>query len=246
VGSSPGFVAAGGSMKTRKPSRKEKSAFAKFEQMTNVIQLENLLNYQLLYQVEIASKYAQLADIKIPSVDKVRSRIDNVYKHCRKLNALIGGVRNGDLALKFGAGKNGDFGIVGPASMNDDERMQYEMGAIISVVVGVIGVFTLVSSVIWTVDNLRIENREIRERLEATRSVANDKFCENPNSDVCKRWIDFRNNQGYQKHETAITKLGASISSSLQKAKDVVFSGVSWAVPIAIIAGVAIFAMRKK
>lgn len=219
----------------RPATKDEIAAFARFELREKIFELRVRQNEHRQAQVRIAGMFAVEQKITVPpalvtSIKEADSILDRNRSRAIQWNKILSAVHAETLGLRFPSGPKSDFQIVGPASMTAEEQQDYELGIVVALTMGVV----LVASVLWTLDQHEAENKRCHERYEAVKTVANDKFCAEPESDLCSLWMEFRREQGYENHDTEIIKYGNEIGEILDSVSESMSTGLSVAIPVVL------------
>lgn len=183
-------------------------------------------------QCDICQRFADQNNISIPSVSDVALVLSSSERHLKKVHRIINGVETEQIGLSFPGGN--DFDIVADPTMNEDELAYYQMSGIVLLIAGATIIAGAIAYALWE----RGRVKKVIDRYEATKSVANAKFCEDPNSDVCSRWISFRESQGFNDEQTFVDDLYDQIVQLQKEIPSALSTGVSWGIPI--IAAIAV------
>lgn len=198
-------------------------------------------------QIEIANRTKeqcitcqQFADdnqVSIPSIAPVASILQKTQLNFIKLGRIISGVEEETIGLSFPSGPKADFEIVADPTMTSDEIAQYQLSGIVLLIAGATILAGAIAYALWE----RGQTKKVIARHEAVKSVAESKFCADPNSDICARWMSFRESQGYDDEQTFVDDLYDQVVHLQETLPTSISSGVSWAIPV--IAGIGLIVL---
>ena len=219
---------------TRPLTAAEKNLWRKFEIYTEIIAAEVERCLHSKKQCAICAAFGNQNNIALPSVDAENKILEKLERDVVKLARIRQGIQFEAIGLSFPQGaSSGDFDMVADPTANEDELAYYQMSGVVFVVVGLVIIGSAITWAIWE----RGQTRKVIDRHEAVKSVAQAKFCADPNSDICARWLSFRQAQGYNDEQTFVDDLYDRVVELQDAIPGAVSTGVSWAIPLIALLG---------
>lgn len=154
-------------------------------------------------------------------------KLDLSIKSVNRSNRLITGVENEKLGVRF---TKDDIDILAPKTMSEGEIEEYKQLGWIIIVVGVVVLAAGIAYTWWVTD----ENEKLKTEYNNILVASDQKFCADPNSAICKAWIERKNKENFAQKKSTIEKLESGITDFVDTAKKGVGAGL--AVAIALIA----------
>jgi len=147
-----------------------------------------------------------------------------LQKQNNRIQHIMSDIENNKLGIRPNSNYT-DIDVMGDPSMTPDEKAQYS---------GLGGVFTLIVLGVVVVAGLIIHEWMIYEALEKERNdkkkileYANSKFCSDPRSEVCAKWIETKNRNDFEAKTDLISKIEAALKKVGEEAREIVKKGGS-------------------
>jgi hypothetical protein len=138
------------------------------------------------------------------------ARYSTLYRRAEKLSSInarlsivVSAVEQERLGLRFR--RNGDFDILAPPDMTDDELSRYQLSGF-GWVIYVVGAVIVGAAVAW-IALLRKDNLECVDDYNELLEEDDRRFCADPQSETCKLWLTRKAEKGYQPKQDAADSL---------------------------------------
>lgn len=227
---------------SRPLTSREQAQWDRFEHKSKLLLLEIELFEHLRNQCDIARDFAELNGLVFPAMAESIEDAQHFRWIQKKLNRILTGVNSDEIGLTFPNGPTSDFDIVGDPNMNEDELAYYQLSGIVLIVAGVVIVSSAIAWAMWE----RSRAKKAIERDESTKSLAEAKFCADPNSDICSRWLSYKIERGYDQEQTFADDLYDRIQELGESIPGGVSSGLSYAIPLIALIGILFLAKDSK
>ena len=195
----------------------------------------------------------------MPEVKSLYYELDDLKNRAKKLKNIMYAVHTDILELYFPKGVYGDIQIYAYPGMNEDEIAQYSLtgnddnlGLVIVITAGAL-IWTAIiatgagTGLYFYIDHINGKTQALEERQIANQALLHDKFCDDPDSPGCLRFLDFRTAQGYQTDTDYIDSMKRKIVEAMDGLGGAASQGLSWGIPIVAGVGLLYFlATRKK
>jgi hypothetical protein len=193
----------------------------------------------------------------MPEVKSLYFELANLKNRAKKLKNILYAVHTNILELYFPIGVYGDIQIYGYPGMNEDEIAQYSLtgddnlGLVIVITAGVL-IWTAIiagsagTGLYFYIDHLQGKTQAMEERQIANEGLLHNKFCQNPESDECLRFLDFRTAQGYQTDTDYIDQMKRKVIEAMDSLGTGASMGISWAIPVVAGVGLIYFLSKRK
>lgn len=166
-----------------------------------------------------------------PEMADLEPRMQKILQNVESLKIAMGGVINLSMGIRVSNTGN-DLDILAP------QTEQSLSGWIIPIVIGSV----IVAGIIARWAYLESEIKKISDKYNGILRKTDAQLCENPDSDVCKKWNLTKTQNGYQQNETVID----SIKSSIKTGVGVIGRGVSTGLLLAIPLLMLIYLPRRR
>jgi len=177
---------------------------------------------------DVALKFAAENRVALPFSAEVRARQLEDRKYTARLRKLILGVESNRLGLRF---QGGDIDVMAPSSWNQDQVAEYSQLGWILIVSGIVVVGAIVAHSLW----LFAREKEIREKYNELLKTADQKFCADPKSPLCAKWLTKKKAENFEPRkstiqilESGITEIASSTGSALKWGLIIAIPLIAW------------------
>jgi hypothetical protein len=191
-------------------------------------QAVELLNKALYHAVDLATMtetFAKERGQPIAAFQPLHKQAEKLSQIDTRLQMVVAAVELEKLGLRFR--KDGDFDILAPSDMTDDELAKYKLG--LGWIIMAVGVVVVGAAVAW-IALLRKENHDLVEDYNELLEQTDNRYCVDPSSPTCVVWLKRKGERQYEKKQDAIEELTAKAS---QIGKTIV-KGAQWGLVVAI------------
>jgi hypothetical protein len=140
--------------------------------------------------------------------------VHNLETHRRnadRFKDIVNHVHSRRFGLRFRG--TGDFDVLALAGTKAEAIQQYRPetlgAAFIPILIGVL----VVAAAVALIRYLQGENEVLGQKLDRAVRDADSKFCKDPNSPICKTWLERKKIEGYDKRQSAIDSLIETVKS---------------------------------
>lgn len=173
----------------------------------------------------VAMNYAGQHQIHLPYNSEWDAKLALLRKALNRSKRLIDAVASETLGIRF---VGDDIDIMAPAGMSDDEIAEYQTLGWILIAVGIVVVASVIAHSLW----VQKQNEELRVKFNNLLYVADNKFCANPESNICKNWINRKKQENFTARKGTIEMLEDGIVSIGQTIKKGAGIGLMIAIPL--------------
>lgn len=167
--------------------------------------------------------------VSLPDAVAFISEVQNFQETDRKLQLIISAVLVGDLGIRDSS-RNNDLDIMAPSGTTDDELMQYQLGSITAIVIGVVVLYGAI-----TVAYSQYQRAErIKAKYTEAKAYVDNRLCADPSSPQCAEWKAFKSSPSQTERESFwdnLEKLAKRIAES-------VIGGTKWGLIVGIPLGI--------
>lgn len=169
--------------------------------------------------------FAKEHELELSAFSPLHQKTKSLVKIDRALQNIITDVELELLGLRF---TNGDFDILAPQGITGDALARYQPTSLgwIPLVVGVVVVAGAVGWIAW----LRMENETLVDDYNELLEETDNKFCADPNSDICQTWLQRKIEVAYEERESTIDKIAREAAELGKTLK----TGAHWGLVIGI------------
>lgn len=214
-----------------KPTPKQKKQWRAFKELASRLFLAVKANEHRANALNIALNFGaeHRQEPPIWQMPGPFDRLRILQKNVRVFRRLIQGVEEEKIGLQF---RNGDIDIVGPPTMTNDE-LQYwkgfsgpaEMGWLL-IAAGIL----IVATAVAVIDALWNEANDVKLQNNALLDDLNSRYCQVPSSELCKAWLQRKEERGYKKELT----LAEQFQKAAEKVGSTLTTGAGWGIALAI------------
>lgn len=180
--------------------------------------------------IDAAIGFANSQGIKTYKIDDTLSKKRG--RNIEKLKKMISDVEDERLGVRF---TKDDIDIMAPIDWNEDQIAEYSLGAFWIIATGIVVASAVIAYGRWLYEREQEATKDYNRVL----NVVDNKFCNDPNSAICRTWTNLKKLQNFEPKKTTIKILEDGISSAVQSVKDTVQSvktsaiiGLAIAIPL--------------
>lgn len=200
----------------------------RFKLLADRLHLSMKAQNLLAQNVTVAVNFARLHGVETSyNFEKLEKKRYQLQKLSDRMQRLIIDVESEKLGLRF---HDGDFDILAPAHTPKEELQSYREFGWILITIGAVIVIGTLAHALLVIDENEVLRRDYNKLLEET----NEKFCENPESSLCKSWLNKKEQSGFYKRESTVEKIQTAVSEIGTKIKKGAGIGMAIAIPLAV------------
>lgn len=181
---------------------------------------ESIRNNDLIVQANgirermcrVASAFANANGIIFPLDATIFEKLELSKKSVNRAKRLIDAVEKEVLGLRF---TKDDIDIMAPPGMTDDEIAEYQNMGWILIVAGIVVVTGVIAHSLW----VQSENDKLRDQMDNVLYAADGKFCKDPASDLCQKWLEKKKAEQFEPRKGTIAAIESGITNVAEKLK---------------------------
>ena len=214
---------------SRPANAAEKRRWEDTKKKLRAIELKVTATALTLRKSEIAISFGAINGFTFSDMEPTKSSNRELQRQFSKWQRLLAGVESEQLGISFPNGISGDFNIIGPESMNEDEAQYYQLGLIVMLGVSlVVAVGALIAAYEYKNNENYVQAKIPIDFIEneAKKDLA-----------LATRWEKEKSDKNYHQNDNVISEMMIESESILDSIGSALSSGISWAIPIALVIG---------